>query len=317
MIDSFPIKVSVVMCTYNGEAFVSEQILSVINQTYPLHELLIFDDASTDKTIEIITALSLKYTSIKVTVHTKNIGFIKNFEDAIKAATGEVIAIADQDDIWINTKLEKMIKGWKKEHLLIYCNSSLFVDTPPRNPQPSKHIQFEGMDARRLFLTNTISGHNILLKKELVPLIVPFEEGVMYDWWIAVVAAYNGGVQHYDEILVMHRSHASNITVNAMTKFSKAEQILLHKKLLIKQTKKFITAPNVPPTHKEFLKEYTRLMEESLSRIFYVPLFLFILKNRYILLNNKKRKVSIISNIKHSYQRTYTPKNAAAVLLKE
>lgn len=317
MMDKPNVKVSVVMCTYNGEAFVKDQIYSIINQTYPINELLVFDDASTDNTVVVITELLSKYPSIKLIVNEKNIGFTRNFEQAIKAASGDVIAISDQDDIWTAEKIEKMMKVWKKESPLIYCDSYVFSNIPPKRPELPKFIQFEGTDARKIFLTNTVSGHAILIKKQLVPLILPFKEGVMYDWWTAVVAAYNGGVQHFNEVLVFHRSHAQNITVNVMDRFTKAEQRYLHKKLLITQSEKFLTALNIPPTHKDFLEEYLGLMKESLTKRFHIPLFLFILSNRRLLLHNKKRNISIISNIKHSYLRTYQPRNIQETLVKK
>lgn len=299
--------VSVVMCTYNGEAFVKEQIESVITQTYPIYELLIFDDASTDNTPEIISEIALKYAFIKVIKNKKNIGFTKNFEQAIQAALGDVIAISDQDDIWINTKIEKMMKAWHQSHPLIYCNSFIFSGQPPAKPTPPVYRQFEGEDARKIFLFNTISGHALMFKKELIPLVLPFSEDVMYDWWMGVVAAYNGGVQHYNEVLVFHRSHSNNITINAMRRYSEAEQRYLHKKLLIKNTKKFLTAPGILPSHKDFLIKYRTLLTESLSKKFHIPLFIFMVKNRKLLFNYKRKSIAIFSFIKHSYLRTHNP----------
>lgn len=301
-------KVSVVMCTYNGEAFVQEQINSIVSQTYPVYELLIFDDASTDNTVKTISEIASKYSNIKVIVNEKNIGFTKNFEQAIRAATGDVIGISDQDDIWIATKIEKMIRAWLPIHPLIYCNSVVFSNMPPANPSSPKYRQFEGIDARKIFFFNTISGHALFFKKEFAHLVLPFTEGIMYDWWMAVVAAYNGGVQHYNETLVYHRSHLKNITINSMNKYSEAEQRFHYKIWLSKHTKKFATAPNIPSAHKEFLIKYNNLLNESLTKTFHMPLFLFTLKNRLLLFNYKRRKIGIFSHIKHSYLRTYNPK---------
>ncbi|HKG68944.1 MAG TPA: glycosyltransferase [Segetibacter sp.] len=300
--------VSVVMCTYNGEAFVEEQLKSILSQTYPVYELLIFDDASTDNTQKIITRAAFIHPLIKVVLNEKNVGFTKNFEQAIKAATGDVIAISDQDDIWVNTKIEKMMKAWNPASPLIYCSSFIFADNPPTNPLPPKFRQFEGNDARKIFLFNTISGHALLFKKEFVPLVLPFKEGVMYDWWMGVVAAYNGGVQHYNDLLVFHRSHKNNITVNTRNKYKESEQRYLHKKLLIEHTQKFVTAPNIPASHKDFLIKYHALLKESLSKTFHFPLFLFMLRNRHLFFSYKRKTVSFISHIKHSYLRTYNPK---------
>lgn len=309
--------VSVVMCTYNGEQFVEQQIRSIISQTYPIYELLVFDDSSTDNTVSIVSAIASEYPFIKVIVNKKNIGFVKNFEQAIQSATGDVIAISDQDDIWINTKIEKMIKAWNPGCPLIYCNSYVFSDIPPANPPSPVFRQFEGTDARKIFLSNTISGHAILIKKEFVFLVLPFTEGVMYDWWMAVVAAYNGGVQHYDEVLVYHRSHTSNVTVNSMNRYSLPEQRYLHKKLLISHSKKFAMAPNIPLAHKNFLIQYHNLLRESLEKTFHFPLFVFMLKNRHLLFNYKRRRIGIISHIKHSYLNTLNRKNSVRTVFEK
>ena len=301
--------VSVVMCTYNGEAFVEEQINSILSQTYPVYELLIFDDVSSDNTVQTIRRIGKEHPVIKLVVNEKNLGFTRNFEQAIKAATGDVIAISDQDDIWMKDKIEKMMNAWKPEHPLIYCDSFIFSDTPPANPPSPRFRQFEGTDARKISLFNTISGHALLFRKEFLPLVLPFEEGVMYDWWMGVVAAYNGGVQHYPEVLVYHRKHANNATVNSMHKYSEWEQRHLHKKILIEHSQKFAKAPNILPSHKNFLLVYNKLLKESLERKFHTPLFKFILKNRRLLFSYKRKKIGIFSHIKHSFYRTYNPMN--------
>lgn len=303
------VKVSVAMCTYNGEAFISDQINSIIGQTYPIYELLIFDDASSDNTVKTIKEMAERFDCIKITVNKKNIGFTKNFEQAIQAASGDVIAISDQDDIWIDKKIEKMLAAWKPSFPVIYCNSVIFSNKPPINPEKPVFRQFEGTDPRKIFLFNTMSGHAAIIKKEFVKLIVPFTEGVMYDWWIAVVAAYNGGVQHYDEVLVFHRSHARNITVNSMSKYNEAEQRYLNKKILIKHSEKFANAPNIPASHKKFLIEYSKCLQESLTVRFHKKLFWLIFKNRHFFFNYKKRKFGIISHLKHSYLKTLTQFN--------
>ena len=301
-------KVSVVVCTYNGEAFVQEQMNSIIAQTYPLYEILVFDDASTDNTVEKVKAIAGQFPNIKLAVNERNIGFTKNFEQAIKAASGDVIAIADQDDIWIDTKIEKMMNAWKEPHSLIYCDSTGFTDVLPDIIRPPRLRGFEGTDARKIFLINTISGHASIFKKELVPLVLPFSENAMYDWWIAVVAAYNGGVQHYHEVLVYHRSHSKNITVKALSKYRMVEQRDIYKRYLIKQCKQFETAANIPLPQRNFLIGFYTLMQESLVKKFHTPLFLFLFKNRHILFSYKKKKIGIISHLKHSYLRTFNPK---------
>jgi glycosyltransferase involved in cell wall biosynthesis len=302
-----PKKVSVVMCTYNGALYVEEQLNSILQQTYPLLELLVFDDCSTDNTIEIIKAVASGNSIIKLHQNKNNIGFTKNFEQALKGASGDIIAISDQDDIWMKTKIEEMIKAWKQECPLIYCESKLFFDAIPTDPKPHpKWRRFEGTEGRKIFLQNSISGHATLIKKELLQLIFPFEAGVMYDWWIGVVAAYNGGVQYYPKVLVLQRGHENNVTINRtnLEKNEKEEQPA-YKKHVIKHLEKFAKTPNLPLDHISFATKFSRSLEESLKKNFHFGLFFFLLQNRKLLFDYKKRMIGIFSHIKHSYRKSF------------
>src|SRR4051794_8903703 len=92
--------VSVVMCTYNGALYVQEQLESIMQQTYSNLELIVFDDASTDDTFEIIQGLANKDPRLAVHRNENNVGYNVNFSRACEAAKGYYIAISDQDDIW-------------------------------------------------------------------------------------------------------------------------------------------------------------------------------------------------------------------------
>lgn len=299
--DTIMMKVSVVMCTYNGEKYLHEQLESIIRQTYPIYELLVFDDVSQDGTLNILEEYKLQYPFIKVFVNKQNLGYTKNFEQAIQQASGDIISIADQDDVWMAEKLARMIKSWKPEYPLIYCNSYIFSGKVPAIAKEPVFRMFEGTDARKIFLANTISGHAILCRKSFVPLVIPFSEKAMYDWWMGVVAAYNGGVQHYDKVLCLQRSHAGNSTVNILDKLSAAEQKNQKKTRILDQCRVFANAPNMPASHKEFLHTFADLLEKSFWVRFHTPLFWFMMKNRRLLFNFKKKTVVIFSNIKHSY----------------
>ena len=108
--------VSVVMCTYNGERFLREQMDSILAQTYPIHEIIISDDCSTDGTIDILREYAAKHTFIKIHQNARNIGFNSNFYHAFNRATGEYIAISDQDDIWFPQKIEEQVKQISTEN---------------------------------------------------------------------------------------------------------------------------------------------------------------------------------------------------------
>ena len=108
-------KISVVMCTYNGEKYIRQQLDSILKQTYPIYEIIINDDISTDGTVDIIKEYMIRYDNIHLFVNSKRLGVHPNFMAALVKASGDYIAISDQDDIWELTKIEKQmacIKGY-------------------------------------------------------------------------------------------------------------------------------------------------------------------------------------------------------------
>lgn len=112
-------RVSVVLATYNGERFIYEQLESLRNQTLQIDEVLISDDASTDKTVEIIKEYIQKYSlnnNWRISVNIPNKGYIWNFMDTIKEASGKYIFLCDQDDIWVSTKVEIMTKAMNENN---------------------------------------------------------------------------------------------------------------------------------------------------------------------------------------------------------
>lgn len=108
--------VSIIMPSYNSEKYIRDSIESVLNQTYPYWELLIVDDCSTDKTVDIIK--SFKDERIKLFQNKINGGAAISRNWALREAKGKWIAFLDSDDIWLPKKLE--------EQLLFMVNSSFY-----------------------------------------------------------------------------------------------------------------------------------------------------------------------------------------------
>ena len=107
-------RVSVVLCTYNGEKYIREQLESIVSQTYPIHELLIQDDCSTDATPLIIEEYKEKYPFIRFYRNKNNLGFNRNFWKAFEKVTGDYIAISDQDDIWVPNKVKNVMAVFRE-----------------------------------------------------------------------------------------------------------------------------------------------------------------------------------------------------------
>ena len=103
--------VSIVMCTYNGESFIREQLDSIMAQTYPVEEIIIQDDCSTDGTFEVVSEYASRYPHIRPIRNKTRKGVNGNFFDALGKASGDYIAIADQDDIWEPYKIERQMQA--------------------------------------------------------------------------------------------------------------------------------------------------------------------------------------------------------------
>src|SRR3989339_673267 len=98
--------ISIAMCTYNGEKYIEQQLNSFLTQTILPNELVICDDCSKDKTIEILQEFSKKAKfPVRIYLNEKNLGSTKNFEKAIGLSKGDIIFCSDQDDVWHNQKI--------------------------------------------------------------------------------------------------------------------------------------------------------------------------------------------------------------------
>jgi len=290
--------VSVVMCTYNGSRFVAEQIESICNQTYKRLEIIIVDDASSDNTFEIIKEFAGKDKRMQAFRNDTNLGFNLNFNKACKLATGDFIAIADQDDIWEKTKVEKLLAKITEGPgtLLTHCISARFEQFGRFHMKSHKLVNYlAGDDVRNFFLANYISGHNMLIRKELLEKSLPFPGNVYYDWWLAAVASVNGKIEPVPEILVWHRMHDSNATGAAKPKLPLYKQVMT----ILPQ---LMTIKGMTPEAKAFgmqlLKYYSAFPSKKLSW----PLFVFLLKHAKIIFAHKKRNFPWFSYLKHSYK---------------
>ena len=214
--------ISVVLCTYNGERFLREQLDSIICQTYPIYELVIQDDCSTDRTFDIIKEYASKYTWIHLYKNDKNLGFKKNYGTSVSHTSGDYIAFCDQDDIWLPNHIKVLSENLGNKTLAV--GNSLMVDEYGKSMgitlnevMRSYYIPEDDIKkAYRLFYNlNIYQGANMLFKKSLLTHIMPIPEGVRYhDIWIASVACFCGGINYTDEIITLYRQHGGNITTN-------------------------------------------------------------------------------------------------------
>jgi len=202
-------KVSVVMCTYNGENYLKEQIDSIINQTYPIHEFIIQDDCSTDHTLDILRNYEKEYTYIQVFQNEKQMGINGNFLSVLIRATGDYIAISDQDDIWEANKIEQQIEAIG-DNWLLSCFSKPFAENgvAVHFDQRKPNIYLE----RLIYIASSTPGHTLLLKKSLIDLVPSNIQFLLYDHLLSITAAAYGKISFTEKILVHLRRHYNAAT---------------------------------------------------------------------------------------------------------
>ncbi len=217
--------VSVVLGTYNGEAYLEEQLCSVLAQTYPALEIIAIDDGSRDRTVDILREHAGRDPRIRVVVNERNLGFIRNFEKGCRLAGGKYIALCDQDDYWFPEKIEKMV-GAIGDYPMVYCDSQLCgEDLRPLGHRISDLVHYQSFDdCRQLCVFSRMYGHATLITRDLFEKASPFLEEVPHDGWLAYHASIYGGVSYFPEVLVKYRQHPGNVfgVVGRRTKKNKA-----------------------------------------------------------------------------------------------
>lgn len=220
-------KTSVAMCTYNGEAYIKEQFLSICNQTHTVDEVIIFDDNSTDNTINIINELIENFSGIKfvVNINEDNIGFRKNFRQAIAECKGDFIFIADQDDVWIDTKVEHALCFFEnhKDCLALISdfwaidgNGNRFQKTEVvENILVSNRVAYNKTDFVKINpyegLMGTVGqGCATVINRQLADLYLKCNINWTHDHLIDCIAVLHNGLYFTKEKLIYYRIHGNN-----------------------------------------------------------------------------------------------------------
>lgn len=203
--------VSVVMSTYNGEKYIKEQIDSILHQTHPNIELIITDDQSTDGTRNILQAYADKFPNIQVIINETNLGYIKNFEKGLLLARGDYVALSDQDDIWMNNKIEVLLRHIGN-YDIIYSDSMLVDEKGNYLGKKMSDIknQLVYTDCLMYAIGAWAPGHAQLIRRSIIDKCIPFPTIVTHDFWLGFVASCHHGVVCYNKPLVLYRQHESN-----------------------------------------------------------------------------------------------------------
>ena len=198
------------MATYNGEKYLREQVDSLLAQSYASLEFIFVDDASSDSTFAILQAYAAKDSRIHLIENSVNQGLIATFEIGIRAAKGEMIALSDQDDVWVPGKISLLAEAIDS-FSLIYANSALSNAAGEVTGKYSdrNHLCDYPSALNYVFGTKAM-GHAMLFKREIIDLALPFTDFVGHDYILGFAAASLNGIKYYPQTLVNYRQHSTN-----------------------------------------------------------------------------------------------------------
>ncbi len=205
-------KVSVAMATYNGERYIREQLETILVQLDKNDEIIVSDDGSTDRTLEIVKGLGDK--RIKIIDGPKN-GIKQNFANAIMNSTGDFIFLADQDDVWMPNKVAIVREAFRKNNCTcVVHDAEVFDSASNKIIEPSFFAwRKSGKGIFKNIWKNTYIGCCMAFRKEMKKYILPIPNNIkMHDQWIGILCEKHGKSVFIPDILLKYRRHGGNQT---------------------------------------------------------------------------------------------------------
>jgi glycosyltransferase involved in cell wall biosynthesis len=214
-------RISVALCTYNGERFLAQQLDSITRQTRLPDELVVCDDRSTDRTVAMVRefAATAPY-PVRIFENEHNLGFAANFERAIRICAGNLIALSDQDDIWYPMRLERSEQEFAAHPQagLVFSDAEVINDAGQlAGATLWQRLGFAGKRQRDLLAGHYIvlakhrfvTGATVMFRAGLRDRLLPIGEGWIHDEWMALVAAAFSDLRPIDQPLIRYRIHDS------------------------------------------------------------------------------------------------------------
>jgi glycosyltransferase involved in cell wall biosynthesis len=216
--------VSIVLNSFNTDRFISQQIESILAQTYTNIELIVCDDCSTDRTVEIVKEFMQKDPRVKWLQNERNLGkgnmdrgICLTFQRGFELSQGEFLALSDADDFWLPNKIRLQV-----EYLQAHPEINLvFTDSIVANKDLSSKL---GSFQQRLgnsssgglipidviLERNLPPGHSLVFQRSILKKLPPVPDGFSNDSWVDLVGALNAPLGYMSEQTVLYRQHEGN-----------------------------------------------------------------------------------------------------------
>ncbi|MCL5104916.1 MAG: glycosyltransferase [Armatimonadetes bacterium] len=210
-------KVSVAVCTFNGEEYIADQLVSILAQTRLVDEIVVCDDGSTDRTVEIVQGVAdtcREGINIRVIPNPTTLGCTDNFAKAISLAAGDIIFLSDQDDVWFDTRVEAMLEVFEEdaEAGFVYCDA-IVTDVSLRTIHESIMAKRRGQLAddnrptAELIKRAGINACTLAFRASLRPYILPMPAEWPHSRWLAAILHAVAKPYYLRRPLMYYRRH--------------------------------------------------------------------------------------------------------------
>jgi GT2 family glycosyltransferase len=207
-------RITVCMATRNGETYVKRQLESILSQMHEDDELVISDDSSTDGTLDIIKS----FVDNRIRLYENNTFFspIFNFENALKKATGKILVLSDQDDVWLENKMTVIEEAFKNSPNPVYLIAldGYVVDEYENIIEESIFRKVgAGSGILKNIYDNSYVGCCLAFSRELLEVALPFPKNIpMHDMWLGLLGEILGRVDFIPEKTIRYRKHSGSMT---------------------------------------------------------------------------------------------------------
>lgn len=219
------LSVSVALCTYNGERFVADQVRSILAQSVLPHEIVVSDDGSTDDTVRVVertVAAAAAQVSVRYLRGAEPLGVTRNFERAIRATTGDLVMLSDQDDVWHVDRVALALADFAdRPDLLLWHGDARLVDETGNElgyslfdtlgARPDEIARVNTGEALAQYVRrNLVTGATTVFRRSLLEPALPFPPEWIHDEWLGAIAAATGEVHASSAKVIDYRQHSSN-----------------------------------------------------------------------------------------------------------
>ncbi len=212
-------KLSVSMITFQGAAYLQAQMDSILGQSVPVNEIIVCDDGSTDGTREILATYAASHPHIQLHFNERNLGTVANMQQCLRKTTGELIFLADQDDVWLPNKVEKTLAFFQEnpDADAVFSNADIIDEVGETQfgmtlwdiiGFPYGQVDLADFERR---VDNVVTGAGLAFKRDpdLLEKDIPQIPGLLHDGWLGLYFAAKNTLKATPDILFQYRSHAN------------------------------------------------------------------------------------------------------------